>query len=85
MHRRAISPQGGVWWAALCAEQLASSEPPDTYERLVEQARLAESPTLTSAAAASTAAAAFTITITITLHHHRSPLTTHLSPAGAAR
>ena len=80
MHRRAISPQGGVWWAALCAEQLASSEPPDTYERLVEQARLAESPTLTSAAAASTAAAAFTITITITLHRHRSPLTAHHSP-----
>jgi hypothetical protein len=47
MQRRAISPQGGVWWAALCAEQLATSEPPDTYERLVEQARLAESPTLT--------------------------------------
>ena len=36
MQRRAISPQGGVWWAALCAEQLATSEPPDTYERLVE-------------------------------------------------
>jgi len=43
----AMSPQGGVWWAALCAEQLATSEPPDTYERLVEEARLAESPTLT--------------------------------------
>ena len=46
MHRP-MSPQGGVWWAALCAEQLATSEPPDTYERLVEEARLAESPTLT--------------------------------------
>ena len=47
MHRRGISSQGGVWWAALCVEQLATSEPDDTYEQLVEQSRHADSPTLT--------------------------------------